>query len=931
MDMVNDITKTQLLSFFEAMPFMAWCKDVDGKFLYVNQRYAEECGKSKAQIIGLTDFEVWPVELASTYREDDLKVMAAGHEQMIEEYIDKGKVGKWFETYKAPFYDIDGKMSGIIGTAKNITLRKQYQNELKNQKQFIRSMMDAIPDLIFFKDLNGVYLGCNEAFAHQIIGCSEEEIIGKTDAMLLDDPDLIKRFRARDHDVIINGKKTINEEIVTFANGDHVHLETVQTPFKDDQGRINGIIGIARDITVRKHIDLQLKESELRLNLATGNTRIGLWDWQVQTGETIFNEQWAEIIGYTLEELKPLSIETWVKFTHPEDLEKSNQLLQAHFEGKTELYECEVRMRHRDNRWIWVLDRGKVTEWDALHKPIRMLGTHIDIDNQKQTEYALRRQEQILSAVALSIKELIVNSDYMNAVDRCFQLIGEAALVDRVYLFKNEYDSEGKGFTSQTIEWNSGASQAQINNPDLQKMPFEDLGSFIDTVMKGEPFYGIVRQMQNDYTRSLLEAQGIRSIIILPIFVRNNFWGFMGFDECKYDRQWEASEFSILTAFSHSLEKSLERSLVEEELKNARENADAANTLKSQFVANISHEIRTPIHAILGYAALIKEHATDAQCIGYLDAIHKAGDTLMGLLNDILDLSKIEAGRLELQPSYCNLRLLIRDVEQVFYLKVKEKNLAFYVEVDYMIPEEVLIDEVRIRQILFNLIGNSVKFTHYGAITIQVKVDAVRKDTQLVDLTFTITDTGIGIPENQLALIFEPFKQKDGQSTKKYGGTGLGLSITQRLVEMMAGDIELESQSGIGTTFKVHLRNVNFRGDVDFSCEQSAERFFTKQVVANRPVDMPQIGLDYQNDYSKLFEALRDLEGDLWEKSLQSNRVTDIKVFANRLETIGTDYQQEVIIAYAKEIMSAISTYNLKRVKDLLEDYPVWILKLLNQ
>ena len=928
MEAVNDIRREQLLNFFEAMPFMAWYKDKEGRFLYVNQLFAEGCGKSKAQIIGHTDFDVWPEALAAAYRADDLLVMSTGKEKLIEESIDDKRGGKWFETYKAPIYDDEGNLVGTIGTAKDITLWKIYQNELKNQKQIIRSMIDAIPDLIFFKDLKGVYLGCNEAFAHLLMGLDEEAIIGKTDEALLKDPEMVRLFTERDQAVICNGKKTVKEEVVQFANGEHIHLETLQTLFYDDQGKASGIIGIARDITERKHIEIQLKESELRLNLATGNTQIGLWDWQVQTGETIFNEQWADIVGYSIEALERLSIDTWVKLTHPDDLERSNSLLQAHFEGKTELYECEVRMRHKDNRWIWVLDRGKVTEWDSDHKPVRMLGTHIDIDRQKQTENMLRRQEQILSAVALSIKELIVNRDYMSAIDKCFQLIGEAALVDRVYLFTNQYDLEGNGFTSQCIEWNSGTSQAQINNPELQMLPFEVLGSFVETLIKGDAFFGIVSQMTNDYAKTLLEAQGIRSIIILPIIVRGVFWGFIGFDECKYDREWEPSEFSILTAFSHSVEKSVERSLVEEELQLAKRNAEAANTLKSQFVANISHEIRTPIHAILGYASLIKEHASDTQCVGYLDAIQKAGDTLMGLLNDILDLSKIEAGRLELQPAYCSLGTLIRDVEQVFYLKVLEKNLEFLVQMDQMIPEEVLMDEVRIRQILLNLIGNSVKFTHQGSIKIQVMVEALHREAEQVDLAFIIEDTGIGIPDDQKTLIFEPFKQKDGQSNKKYGGTGLGLSITQRLVEMMDGHIELESQTGLGTKFIIHLSHISYRGEVDVSSEFSSQRYFTKRLSATNLTEIVQHETAPHVISAEMFKALQDLERTYWQECLESNRVSDMKIFANGLTAIGVQFDSPVVIAYSQQLQAAISAYNLKRVKELLQNFPTWLSNL---
>lgn len=923
---MKDISKKQLFQFLETMSLMAWYKDKNGKFIYVNQHFANGCGKTKEEIIGKTDYEVWPLELAKAYVEDDQLVMASGQQKLIEEPIEDQSGGVWFETFKAPIFDEDGNVIGTIGTAKDVTLRKKYQIELQNQKQFSKYMMDVIPDLIFFKDLNGAYLGCNKAFAQHFIGTTEEEIIGKTDMDFVADSELAQFFIERDQTVIKSGKTMSNEEIVQYANGEHIHLETVKTPFVDGNGNISGLIGVARDITDRKHIEFQLKESELRLNLATGSTKIGLWDWEVQTGKTVFNDQWAEIIGYTLEELAPHNIENWAKFTHPDDLEKSNQILQDHFEGNTDLYECEVRMLHKDNHWVWVLDRGKVTEWDSDKKPLRMLGTHIDIDKQKQTEFRLRKQEQILSAVALSIKELITNRDYYVAIEKCFQLIGQATLVDRVYLFVNSYDHNGNGFTSQAIEWNSGVAQSQIMNPDLQNIPFEYVGGFVDTLNSGDVFLGVVNEMNQDRTRELLESQGIRSLIVLPIFVRESFWGFIGFDECKYDRIWEENEFSTLMAFSHSVEKSIERRLIEDKLNQAKSIAETANVLKSEFVANISHEIRTPIHAILGYAALIKEHATDQQCMGYLTAIQKAGDALMGLINDILDLSKIEAGKLELQSFYADVRTVLSDVEQVFKLRIKEKHLELRIQVDPRLPHQILFDEVRVRQILFNLVGNAVKFTHRGYITIKILMDAKDEILEQVNLTIVVEDSGIGIPLEQQIRIFEPFKQKDGQSNKNYGGTGLGLSITQRLVQMMGGTIELESQMDVGSVFKVSLIGLPYKliesVDTTFDSKFSfMENDYSMIGKGEESFDL-QVTMPHE-----LLNEILILKDKVWVKCIENNRVSEIRHFSESLEGLGTHYEHRETLDFANKIKLAIEAYDLKKVKELLEYFPSWVLQ----
>lgn len=924
MNASDSIQKEQLLGFLEAVPFMAWYKNREGVFLYVNQLYADGCGKHKAEIVGKTDFDVWSRGLAEAYRMDDEIVMQTQKVKLIEELIDNQKGGKWFETFKAPAFDESGNVVGTIGTAKDITLRKHYQIELQNQKNLIRSMIDAVPDLIFFKDINGVYLGCNEAFAHQFIGVTEAEIIGKTDLDLISETELAELFIERDRKVLEVNATIINAEVVRYANGDIVQLETVKTPFYDENGNVKGIIGIARDISERIIIKDQLKERELWLSLATGSGNIGLWDWRVQTGETVFNEQWANIIGYTLAELEPVSIATWIKLTHSEDIHRSNQMLQAHFEGKRELYECEVRMLHKEGHWVWVLDRGKVTEWDADQRPVRMLGTHIDISDQKRTEFSLRKKEQILSAVASSIKELIVNRDYLSAIEKCFHLVGTATMVDRAYLFVNTY-VVGEAYTSHSIEWNSGDAEAQINNPDLQMIPFAEVGSFIEPLMVGEAFQGIVRDMPMDYTRELLESQGIRSIIVLPIFVRNVFWGFIGFDECKSDRIWEESEFSTLMAFAHSVEKSVERSLIENELLREKKNAEAANLLKSQFVANISHEIRTPIHAILGYASLIKEHATDKQCFAYLESIQKAGDALMGLLNDILDLSKIEAGKLELQLTFCDIGNLLADVEHLFTLRASEKNLIFIIRMDPDIPQQIYIDEVRLRQILFNLVGNALKFTPKGFVDVRVQLVQIDSIGHRVDLKIMVQDSGIGIPQDQLEDIFAPFKQKDGQSTKKYGGTGLGLSITERLVEMMGGRIEVHSQVDVGTTFMVHLNALPYKEDKEKR---------TNGVITFSGIDNSKEERGASRDSSKgqdgqISEQLRDILKktlmESWQRCIKTNRVGDIRQFAEDLKALGDRFDHSETKRFSETLSKAIEAYDLRRVREVLQYFPEWV------
>jgi PAS domain S-box-containing protein len=670
------------------------------------------------------------------------------------------------------------------------------QKKLRDSKLLLSNLIHSIPDLIWLKDKAGAYLACNSGF-EDFLGVHESDVVGRTDvdfhkmklAGIIDNKD----------DMVLSLDKPVTDqkEVIVAKNGIKTLFEIIKTPLKDDDGNVLGMLGIARDITRRKHTESALKKSEQRFQEMANMLPQPIWEIDINGNLTYANKAGFEVFGY-----KPADINKGLKFTEVIAQEDRHRIV-ANFEKKLtgqQAMDYEYKCLTKDGKSFAALIYTSPIKTDDRVTGFR--GITIDISGLKKAQENLKYFSDLQNVlISISTQYINVSTDRMDeAIDSALKEMGEFVSADRAYIFN--YDFE-RGFTNNTYEWCRAGIEPQIEN--LQEVPLDAIPQWTEKHLVGEPVYvpNVYALPIGDSLREVLEPQKIKSLLAVPMLHQGNCLGFIGFDSVKDYHHYTEKEKSILEVFAQIVVNLQMRTQAVEELKKAKEIAENAEKAQFNFLSTMSHEIRTPLNAVIGITNILLMESPRPDQVDNLNMMKFSSQNLLNIINDILDYNKLASGNVILEQIDFDIRDIVKGVLFSLNNIAKSKNITLDYFIDPQISEVIVGDSTRFMQIVNNLVSNALKFTKTGGVSIHVK--ELNRSKKFTRLLVSVSDSGIGIPADKFDSIFEEFKQTSSSITREYGGTGLGLPIVKRLLKAMGSEIHLESEEGKGSVFSFEI------------------------------------------------------------------------------------------------------------------------------
>lgn len=454
-------------------------------------------------------------------------------------------------------------------------------------------------------------------------------------------------------------------------------------------------------------------------------------------------------------------------------------------------FEAEFKQQH--NHLTFDVYCKKIPYEDA-HAMVAYLS---DITSLKQTQRELERRESTLKILHTMTSELISISpdSFKDLATHALERLGLAMDVDRVRIWHSDGD-----WVTEILSWdkNKNNSIDYVNKRHINEMPYRHA-----KMLAGETLNGPVAHMPEP-ERHIFARQNLRSLLFIPLFIANKYWGFIGFDDLHRDHTFTAEEEGILHSSGNIIVAAYLQNEMTKELIRTKEEALSNASAKTDFLSRMSHEIRTPMNAIIGMTSIAGQTNDPARIKNCLEKIDSSSKQLLNIINDILDMSKIEANKFEIVHHEFDFEKMLKHVFTVAEVKLNEKNIDFFYDIENIFDRQVISDELRLSQVFINLLTNAIKFTpEHGKICLKVR--HVERNGDVSRLRIEVVDNGIGIAPERIPYLFESFEQADGSITRQYGGTGLGLAICKQIIRLMDGDIWVESTLGGGSSFIVEL------------------------------------------------------------------------------------------------------------------------------
>ncbi|MGQ7869356.1 PAS domain S-box protein [Sunxiuqinia sp. sy24] len=793
-----EINTQAFQTFLENSPVGFANVSIDGRILYANKALCEFIGYSLKELLGKSFRSITPEEdidkdLAEFER---LKSGVNEHYTIQKRYIHKTGHILWAELHVTTIKDEENRIESFISQIRDITDIKKAEQDLLLKETTFKRMFDSNPQpmLIFDADHYG-FLKVNEA-ACALLGYTPVEFDRLTflELLALTEMERAKRILTAD-----SASLRIGDEWSMISKDGGLITVEVSAQFVIFNQR-QAIHLIVSDITQRKQTELELIEKEASIRYAQKIAEMGSWEYDIQQNTISWSENLYQLFQLIPGEAIP-GYSCFIRRVHPDDrqivTESYRRILQ---EQKAVRSEFRLLMENGEIRWIF----NSVEPLFLEKELIKLRGVSIDITQRKINELQIQYYvdiERILNDISFRFLSS-QPSEIDQAIADAIKDIGLFTDVDRAYVFQ----LEPKGAVKNTFSWCNAGTEAyshQLGVIAAESYPwFAEKMKTLELVCCDR-----IEDLPQEAAieKRCLEIQNVKSVLLIPMHFENVFKGFVGFESIRKEKNWNSIDVSVLRSLTDLISGELVRRETSVELFQAKEQAEESSRLKSVFLATISHELRSPMNPILGFSSLLPEYSEDEIVQEMAGMIHESGEKLLQSLEDLFDLSLAEGRQIACQETlvksvdlYCIGRAILEEL-LINSGKADQITLIFS-DRGVNVFSEISIDDAKLIQVLSILFKNAVKFTDDGEIEFGMLLDEEEKT-----LTLSVRDTGIGIDKESSAYIFDYFRQVDEFYKRTFEGMGIGLSIVKRYVDLMGGQIDLDSVRGKGSLFKITL------------------------------------------------------------------------------------------------------------------------------